>query len=215
MSHVSHASLLLPEYVHLNDIHVPVRLRDAERMNQAQDNVKYRKVECVDAESSIQWSERADTPLKKRLSWSAPLVMFGALLTAIAFAVGHDRFYAYHDQKQVQASSFSQAWISNFGTGFAFLVKTFTALASGTAYVQRQWRVLHNRPFTLSQIDTMFAMPRDITAISNIGLWLYEPVLALLAIIPWLVLPAILYEYDLTFLGLCPLRLLSLQVRFQ
>lgn len=115
-----------------------------------------------------------------KLPWPALATMFGSLCVAVVLSTGHHLFYLYHDQQSVDGS-IGQTWVNNIGTG----LKTMAIIAAGTAYVQLQWQTIRKRPFRLSQLDVMFGVSRDITAVFRSRLWMKQPALLALALIPW------------------------------
>ena len=55
--------------------------------------------------------------------------MLGSLLAGIVAAIGHHVFYMHYNNRPVRSTT-EQRYLSNAGTGFAFLVKTLLAMAT-------------------------------------------------------------------------------------
>jgi hypothetical protein len=62
--------------------------------------------------------------------------MASSLLLGVVSAVGHHVLYSHYDGR-IATDVATQKYIINAGTGLAFLVKMFLAIATGTAYVQQ------------------------------------------------------------------------------
>lgn len=114
--------------------------------------------------------------------------MFSSLVAAIVPAIIHHFFYLHFNHGRVD-ESIGKQWLSRIGTAFAFLVKMFAAIAAGIAYVQRQWLVFQSQPFRLDDFDSMFDVLSDVTGFLDFGIWVRNPVLTFLALIPWSVAP--------------------------
>ena len=109
--------------------------------------------------------------------------MIAASLSGIAFAIGHHLFYARYNGTLVQGSM-GQKWVNRIGTAFAFLVKTFLAIAVGSAYVQRQWLSLGSQSYRISEVDSLFGILSDATLFLS-RVWLSNTLLATLAVVTW------------------------------
>lgn len=144
----------------------------------------YRKVEPSTSSGDSETIPKPTNCPQPNLGWSTARVMFGALTGATILAIGHHLFYLHFDNASV-STSIDQQWMSRIGTAFAFGVKMFAALAAGTAYVQLQWLVFHYRPYKLPQVDSMNNVLRDITAFWDFKIWIQNPILAVLALVPW------------------------------
>jgi hypothetical protein len=127
---------------------------------------------------------RQRRPFLSSLHWRVPTVMFGSLLLGIGFALGHHFYFAAWNNKLVQSSD-EQQWVARVGTGFAFLVKMFLAIATGTAYVQQLWLDLKSRPVTVESADSMFSVLANANELWDLRIWVYRPLLLLLAVITW------------------------------
>ena len=121
-----------------------------------------------------------------RSRWNKTASMFSSLLIGIALAVCHAVFYWWLDGNQVD-ETLSQAWVTNIGTAFTFLVKMFLVIAAGIAFVQHRWRNLRTQTFEVDQIDAVTAMTEDIFSLLDVRLWPKVPVLVIIAAITWLI----------------------------
>jgi hypothetical protein len=116
------------------------------------------------------------------------IVMSAGLLLGVLAAVGHHLWYSHWNKMAVQTASWSQTWITNFGTAFAFLVKMFLAIVTSTAFVQQFWITVKAKPVAIGQLDSMFTVLNSALQFVNLRIWLNNPVLAILAIATWQVL---------------------------
>ena len=112
--------------------------------------------------------------------------MLGSLLAGTAAAVGHHLFYNHYNDRPVRDST-EQRYISNGGTAFAFLVKMFLAIATGTAYVQLFWLSLKTASRRLERVDRLYSILGNVTLFWDLGLWFRNPLLSTLAIVTWYV----------------------------
>ena len=129
--------------------------------------------------------------------WRVPTIMISALLSGIAFAVGHHLFYASYHGTLVQGSM-GQQWVNRIGTAFAFLVKTALAIATGSAYVQRQWLSLGSRPNHIAQVDCLFGILGDATLFVD-RVWFSNVLLFVLAGMTWYLIPHSPFWLGLTY----------------
>src|ERR1019366_9136473 len=83
------------------------------------------------------------------------IVMSAGLLLGVLAAVGHHLWYNHWNHKAVETASWSQTWIKNFGTAFAFLVKMFLAIVTSTAFVQQFWITVKAKPVAIGEVDSM------------------------------------------------------------
>jgi hypothetical protein len=113
------------------------------------------------------------------------IVMLAGLMFGVLAAVGHHLWNSHWDGMVVETASVSQTWIRNFGTAFAFLVKMFLAIITSTAFVQQFWVTLKAKPVAIGQVDSMFSVLGSALEFLKVGIWLNNPILALLAIITW------------------------------
>lgn len=100
-------------------------------------------------------------------------------------SAGHHFFYARFDGQRVDDVSVSQTWIIRFGTGFAFVAKTFLVIATSIAFVQQQWFALLHYRFKVRQIDTMTGVLGNAFTFLESRIWLRFPLLTLTACIAW------------------------------
>jgi hypothetical protein len=108
--------------------------------------------------------------------------MLGSLLAGTAAAVGHHFFYMHYDNRSVRNTT-EQKYLSNGGTAFAFLVKMFLAIATGTAYVQLFWRSLRNEGYRLERVDRPYSVLGNVTVFWDLGLRRGNACLSILAIV--------------------------------
>lgn len=139
------------------------------------------------AEPTISQTTNVD-PRRHRqaIHWWVPTVMLGSLLAGTAAAVGHHLFYNHYNDMPVRDST-EQRYISNGGTAFAFLVKMFLAIATGTAYVQLFWLSLKTASRRLERVDRLYSILGNVTLFWDLGLWFRNPLLSTLAIVTWYV----------------------------
>jgi len=145
------------------------------------------KAEVADAGVSLKacsGSNRSHFQQPRSINWRAPTVMFGALMTGCLSAIAHHVVYSYYNGRLVHDVK-EQRYLSNAGTAFAFLVKMFLAIATGSAYVQHFWVTVRSKPFRLGRIDRMNSVLKDLTVLLDLKLWFGNPVLSMLAIITW------------------------------
>ena len=127
---------------------------------------------------------KADKNDKGNMHWRVPATMIGVFIAGVLFAVGHHLYYQHYNNQVVKGEN-QQQWINRIGTGFAFLVKTCFAIATGTAYVQQFWLTLRSKATRVDRIDAMFTVLQDPTSFWNIKLWLGNPFLTVLAVVTW------------------------------
>jgi hypothetical protein len=113
------------------------------------------------------------------------IVMLASLLLGVLAAVGHHLWYSHWNHQVVETASWSQTWIKNFGTAFAFLVKMFLAVVASTAFVQQFWITLKAKPIAIGHVDSMFTVLQSALQFLTVRIWINNPVLAFLAIITW------------------------------
>jgi hypothetical protein len=127
--------------------------------------------------------ENASPP---KIDWRVPTVMTSSLLLGVASAVGHHVLYTHYDG-QIANDLTKQRYIINAGTGLAFLVKMFLAIATGTAYVQQFWLSVKHEPKSFHAINTLYSVLGNAFLFRNLKLWLRNFTLAGLALITWYV----------------------------
>jgi hypothetical protein len=113
------------------------------------------------------------------------IIMLSGLFLGVLAAVGHHLWYNHWNQKVVETVSWSQTWIKNFGTAFAFLVKMFLAIVTSTAFVQQFWITVKAKPVAIGQLDSMFTVLQSALQFLSLRIWMNNPILAFLAIITW------------------------------
>lgn len=99
-----------------------------------------------------------------------PFLMTGGLLLASITAIAHHVFNSNVNQRAVQSSA-QQEWFSRIGTGLAFLIKTLLTASASLAYTQMLWSTLRTKPFSLSGLDTLFAVTHDALELFNFETW--------------------------------------------
>ncbi|KAE9381990.1 hypothetical protein N431DRAFT_282795, partial [Stipitochalara longipes BDJ] len=119
-----------------------------------------------------------------KINWRVPTVMASSLLLGIFSAVGHHVLYSHYDGQFVNNLT-KQRYIINGGTGLAFLVKMFLAIATGTAYVQQFWLDVKHGPKSFDTIDTLYSILGNAFLFFNLKLWGRNLILAWLALITW------------------------------
>jgi hypothetical protein len=110
--------------------------------------------------------------------------MISSLLLGLLFAIGHDRYYHHYDRRPVW-SSLEQTMIINVGTAFAFMVKMFFAISTGTVFSQQIWLSLRCRAENIHDIDTLFDILGNVLQFGKITLWVRHWVLAIIALVTW------------------------------
>lgn len=120
-------------------------------------------------------------------SWRAPLTILVALAAGLGFSLAHHFMGSYLHLKPVEDVSVyvSQAWITRFGTAFAFVVKTTLAISIGTAYIQRQWMRFHLQSFKTAEVDLLTGLLGNAFSLFSSPVWLRHPMLTLLAVVSW------------------------------
>jgi hypothetical protein len=135
----------------------------------------------------------------RRVHWLVPTTMVGSCLAGLLLALGHHLFYSSLNSQVVPTASYHlighslsiQQVNTSIGTAFAFLVRTFLALAISAAYVQVFWRSLRNtggkRPSTLNELDWAHAGLSNIFGLFNFRFGSKYPLLVCLAAVFWYV----------------------------
>lgn len=160
-------------------------------------NSKASRVSCVPKPSQISHRIGAQNGSGKATksqgrhdaSHRTVIIMSAGLLLGGLAAVGHHLWYNHWNHKVVETASWSQTWIKNFGTAFAFLVKMFLAIVTSTAFVQQFWTTVKAKPVALGQVDSMFTVLQSALQFLSLQIWMNNPILAFLAIITWQVAP--------------------------
>ncbi|KAI9367748.1 hypothetical protein BJX61DRAFT_537806 [Aspergillus egyptiacus] len=89
------------------------------------------------------------------IHWRMPTAMIVCFLIGLGLAIGHHFYYYSLDGTRVGGQS-EQEWALRFGTGLAFLTKTFLTTAVGISCIQNFWWILRLKPVRLSTLDSMF-----------------------------------------------------------
>ena len=110
--------------------------------------------------------------------------MIGSLLLGVAFALAHHFFYRYCNGREAN-QHLPQQWVTRGGTAFAFVVKMFLAICTGTAYVQQCWLSMQSHPNTVKRVDAIFSILSNALQFVDPGLWLRNPLLTIPAVITW------------------------------
>jgi hypothetical protein len=92
--------------------------------------------------------------------------------------------YSHYDGR-IATDVATQRYIINAGTGLAFLVKMFLAIATGTAYVQQFWLNVKHKPNSFDAIDTLYSVLGNAILFWNLNLWFRNLMLAGLALVTW------------------------------
>jgi uncharacterized membrane protein len=127
-------------------------------------------------------------------SWRAPVTILIALLVGLGVALAHHFMGTSLNGQPVMKVNISQAWISRFGTALAFVVKLALATSVGAAYTQHQWQRFHEQSFRTSEVDALTSVLANAFSFLSSTVWLRHPVLALMALISWYVLPE--HDFD-------------------
>lgn len=121
---------------------------------------------------------------KNGIHWKVPSIMIASALIGVNFAVGHHAFYSHYNGK-VANDEREQRFIIIAGTSFAFLVKMFLTIATGTAYVQNFWRSVKRLPNSIDHIDALYSVLRNPMSFWNLRIWGSHLLLAVLALVTW------------------------------
>lgn len=120
-----------------------------------------------------------------RINWRVPSIMGLSIVFGMLFSVGHHLFYEYWDGKSVENAALSQKWVLGAGTAFAFAVKVFCGVTTGTAYAQLLWRQLQKRSTPISDIDALFNILSGILGFFKVKMWIPRPLLLVTAAVTW------------------------------
>ena len=85
-----------------------------------------------------------------------------------------------------------QAWILSINALLAFLVQMSFITAAGTAVIQRQWLNMHRDIFSIEELDNITSLLGDLTSFVKRTTWYRAPILATLALIPWMLPVAVI-----------------------
>ena len=142
-------------------------------------------------------------PRHIRSQWNKITSMFGSLFIGVLLAIAHAVFYWWLNGKEVD-DTLPQAWVTNIGTAFAFLVRMFLVMAASIAFVQHQWRNMKAQTFEVNEIDNITTMLEDVFALLNVRLWTKVPTLVIIAIITWLIPVAAVFPPGTLRIGFLP-----------
>lgn len=117
-----------------------------------------------------------------------PLLMCSSLLLAIITATAHHIFYFKVNHSVVQSSN-EQEWFIRTGTGLAFIVKTLLVASSSLAYTQLLWYTVKTKSFTLSGLDSLFAITHDVWQFFSWEAWRDGFSLISIALLVWCATP--------------------------
>jgi len=122
-----------------------------------------------------------------RVHWQAPTVIVVSFAVSLALAIGHHLFYASLDHIPVEDNAFSQQTNIAIGTGFAFLFRACLAIATCTAYWQVFWHTALRKSLTISSADALTGVLGSLIEFTHVRTFFFNPGLAALAILAWLV----------------------------
>jgi hypothetical protein len=122
--------------------------------------------------------------------------MVASLSCGVALAWGHNLFYSsvagqeVHPDKILQIARLpvsQQRLNTAVGTAFAFLVKSFLALALTTTYVQIFWKSMksQSKPPAISNVDIFASATASPLGLLKLSAWKEFPFLFVFAILPW------------------------------
>jgi hypothetical protein len=122
--------------------------------------------------------------------------MVASLSCGVALAWGHHLFYSslagqeVHQDKMLQISRLpvsQQRFNTAVGTAFAFLVKSFLALAPTTTYVQIFWKSMKSQTKSpaISNVDIFASATANPLSLLKLSAWKKFPLLLVFAILPW------------------------------
>lgn len=126
-------------------------------------------------------------PTNRSVHWQAPTVIVLAFAVSLSLAIGHHLFYASLDQIPVEDNTFSQQTNIAIGTGFAFLFRACLAIATCTAYWQVFWHTALRKTLTISSTDALTGVLGSLVEFTNVRTFFFNPALAALAVLAWLV----------------------------
>lgn len=104
------------------------------------------------------------------------------LILAVAFAVGHDAFYAALDGEVVSSDSdtslldirhiiLDQAWSNRIGNGLAFGFKTGLSGVIALIFSACLWNTLQSKAIAANGLDGLFSVLNDPLAFFNKDMW--------------------------------------------
>jgi len=120
-----------------------------------------------------------------RTSQAAYTAMLGLFSIGLLAAVGHDRFYSYLNNRQIE-DSVPQTWAIRIGNAFAYLFKTALVAAVSVAYAQGFWFFVRRKSLCISSLDNYFAVLYNPLSFFNRDLLQNTTLLFGLAMVSWL-----------------------------
>ncbi|KAK5702699.1 hypothetical protein LTR97_003645 [Elasticomyces elasticus] len=113
--------------------------------------------------------------------------MAGALVAAIALALGHHFFYQSLQNQPVPTEEYRQFINTNVGTVFAFLFKAALGIAISAAYTQVLWKTLIGQRLEVGAVDSLSSNLSSLIDLFSWPLVVRHPGLILLATVYWLI----------------------------
>ncbi|KAK3624615.1 hypothetical protein LTR56_014377 [Elasticomyces elasticus] len=113
--------------------------------------------------------------------------MAGALVAAVALALGHHFFYQSLHNQPVPTAEYEQFVNTNVGTIFAFLFKAALGVAISAAYTQVLWKTLIGQRLEVGAVDSLSSNLSSLIDLFSWPLVVRHPGLILLATVYWLI----------------------------
>lgn len=123
----------------------------------------------------------------QQIHWRVPTTIISTFLAGIAFALGHHFFYASLDGIEIDQAHWSQEYYRAVGTAFSFLVRAALATAIAAVYWQAFWCRLAGKQLSVSVIDSLANLLGAIQEFFISSAIKASPLLAVLALISWLI----------------------------
>ena len=121
--------------------------------------------------------------------------MTACLMTACALAVGHHLYYQLLSGSPVSTERAfavgpwsgvsSQKLHTSIGTAFAFLFKTFLAIAVSVSYVQVLWKALKSAETNVKVVDDISGALGNPLAFLSVTAWRNHALLLFCALVSW------------------------------
>ena len=129
-----------------------------------------------------------ENDLQKNVKWGIHLIqpsyvvlcVFGASI----LAVGHHLYYQSLNGTPA-GSAKRQQWAITFGASFAFLVTHLLRIAIVIAHSQYVWMMIRRKGYTLRDLDNLFSMAADPTAIFSWEFVKHGRIAIFLALVAW------------------------------
>jgi len=136
-------------------------------------------------------------PVARRFTSVALMILL--FLISLLTAHAQHFFYSHVDGRSPQQVSIQQIWVIRIGTALAFLFKTSLVASIGIVFCQRSWYSFQRNAISVDTIDAIFGVLQDPLKFFVTDMLLRTKVLALLALISWLLpLSAIFSPASLT-----------------